>query len=64
MAKIFLSYAREDQARAARAADALEGAGHEVWWDREIGAGSSFSAEIDQALKDAVGQGLGSGRRV
>ncbi|MEO8455676.1 MAG: toll/interleukin-1 receptor domain-containing protein [Sphingomicrobium sp.] len=53
MARIFLSYARADAARAQRIAVALEQAGHDVWWDREISAGSSFSNEIDIALKDA-----------
>jgi tetratricopeptide (TPR) repeat protein len=53
LAKIFLSYARQDAARAQRAARALESAGHEVWWDRNIGAGSRFSAEIDTALLGA-----------
>lgn len=53
MAKLFLSYAREDDARAERIAIALEQAGHAVWWDREISAGSSFSNEIDSALRDA-----------
>ena len=53
MAKIFLSYARDDAARAGRIANALENAGHDVWWDREIAAGSSFSNEIDTALNDA-----------
>jgi tetratricopeptide (TPR) repeat protein len=53
MAKIFLSYAREDDARAERIALALGQAGHVVWWDREISAGCSFSNEIDGALRDA-----------
>ncbi len=53
MARIFLSYAREDDAWAERIAVSLEQAGHDVWWDREISAGSSFSNEIDSALQDA-----------
>lgn len=53
MANIFLSYAREDAARAARVAKALESDGHQLWWDRRIGAGSTFSAEIDAALRGA-----------
>jgi len=28
-------------------------AGHDVWWDRHLHAGSRFAAEIDKALKDA-----------
>jgi hypothetical protein len=53
MASIFLSYSREDSVRAGRIAQALELAGHDVWWDRRIGAGSRFSKEIDAALKKA-----------
>lgn len=51
MASIFLSYAREDQPRAERIAGALEDAGHAVWWDRNVGAGSRFAAEIERALQ-------------
>lgn len=51
MASIFLSYAREDFARAKRVANALTSAGHSVWWDRELHAGERFSAEIDKTLK-------------
>ena len=53
MARIFLSYAREDVDSAKRLAEAVHGAGHEVWWDRHIQGGSRFTTEIDQALKDA-----------
>lgn len=53
MARIFLSYARDDSAWAERIAAALEEAGHDVWWDREISAGASFSNEIDDALSDS-----------
>lgn len=53
MARVFLSYARDDTARALAIAKALERAGHDVWWDRQIHGGSRFAAEIDQALKNA-----------
>lgn len=53
MANIFLSYARDDGAKAKRVAQALGGAGHNVWWDQKIGAGSRFSKEIDEALRNA-----------
>ncbi|MGH6729812.1 MAG: TIR domain-containing protein, partial [Sphingomicrobium sp.] len=33
VADIFLSYAREDEAAAQRAAKALGAAGYDVWWD-------------------------------
>lgn len=48
--KLFVSYAREDAAVAERLARALEASGHEVWWDRQLRAGSAFSDEIEQAL--------------
>lgn len=53
MAQVFLSYARENLSAANRIAAALEAAGHSVWWDRHINAGSRFSAEIAEALKAA-----------
>ena len=53
MAKIFLSYAREDVDSAKQLAGCIASAGHEVWWDRHIQGGSRFSDEIDRALKDA-----------
>ena len=53
MAGIFLSYAREDLAKARTLAKALERAGHSVWWDRQIFGGSEFSDEIEAALKEA-----------
>ena len=56
MASVFLSYDREDRARAAPIAAALEKAGHSVWWDRHIKGGAQYSKEIEDALgrADAV----------
>ena len=53
MARIFLSYDREDAARARQIAIALEKAGHSVWWDRHITGGAQYAMEIDRALKAA-----------
>ena len=53
MANIFLSYDREDEARARPIAKHLELAGHSVWWDRQIKGGGEFSAEIEAALERA-----------
>ena len=53
MASVFLSYAREDAAKAKALATALEAAGHEVWWDRHIRGGSQFAGAIEQALTNA-----------
>ena len=53
MAKVFLSYAREDVETAKPLAECIGRAGHEVWWDRQIQGGSRFASEIDRELKDA-----------
>ena len=53
MGRIFLSYAREDLAAAKAFAEALEGGGHEVWWDHHLRAGSRFAWDIAEALKNA-----------
>ena len=53
MSKVFLSYAREDEAAAKQLAEGIGRAGHDVWWDRHIQGGSRFSAEIDRELKSA-----------
>ncbi len=53
MTKVFLSYDRDDQAGARKIAAALEKAGHQVWWDRNIRGGSEFAQEIERALADA-----------
>jgi len=54
VAKVFLSYAREDAPAAKQLADCIARAGHEVWWDRHIQGGSRFSTEIDRELKSAA----------
>lgn len=53
MASIFLSYSHEDAKRAQRLIQALQDAGHRVWYDQHIHAGRRFSKDIDQALKVA-----------
>ncbi len=53
MARVFLSYGREDALVAKRLAEAVTQTGHEVWWDRHIHGGSRFAVEIDRALNDA-----------
>ena len=54
MAKVFLSYARDDAAVAQQLAEAVGRVGHDIWWDRHIQGGSRFASEIDRALKDAA----------
>ncbi len=53
MAKVFLSYSREDAPAARQLAECIGRAGHKVWWDRDIEGGSRFTAEIDRELKNA-----------
>ena len=53
MARVFLSYARGDAEAASQLAEAIQRAGHEVWWDQHIHGGSRFAREIDEALKNA-----------
>src|ERR671936_124792 len=53
MARVFLSYVREDIDKARALAAALENAGHSVWWDRHIKGGAEFASEIEAALNAA-----------
>ena len=55
-ANVFLSYARSDEAAAAKLVYALEEAGLEVWWDARIEGGAEFARSIEAALDrcDAV----------
>jgi adenylate cyclase len=53
VARVFLSYAREDADSARQLAEAIGRAGHEIWWDRHLHGGSQFATEIDKALKNA-----------
>jgi len=51
VADIFISYAREERARAAKLAAALEGCGYSVWWDRQQVPGRAFDEVIEQQLE-------------
>lgn len=53
MSRVFLSYSRQDQARAKAIATALERHGHDVWWDRHLEGGSRYASEIEGELKRA-----------
>ena len=53
MASIFLSYAHENRTCAEALAKVLESAGYDVWWDRRLGGGEEFSAEIEAAVEQA-----------
>ena len=53
MADIFLSYASEDRERVRPLVELMEEQGYSVWWDRQIGIGSSFDREIERELNAA-----------
>lgn len=53
MARVFLSYAREDVETARKLAAVLADSGQTVWWDRHVHGGANFSEEIDRELKIA-----------
>lgn len=53
MADVFLSYKREDEARAAKLAAALGQAGLDVWWDRDIPPSAPWEATIEHNLAAA-----------
>ncbi len=50
MADVFLSYAREDAARAEQIARGLQAAGLDVFWDNEIPPGQTWADYIEQKL--------------
>lgn len=53
MASVFLSYAREDTKAVRPLVQALERAGHAVWWDEQVGGGDQFTRAIQDALDNA-----------
>ncbi len=54
MADVFISYAREDQARVEPIVRGLEAAGISVWWDRQIPGGADFVIDTEKELTDAA----------
>ncbi len=53
MTDIFVSYKREDEGRVVKLVRALEAAGYSVWWDRGMGSGEGWRANIEAALEAA-----------
>ena len=53
MAEIFISYARSEEPRAIRVAEALRGAGYRVWRDDELPAHRAYVEVIEERLKAA-----------
>lgn len=50
---IFLSYNREDQARARLFAEAFQAHGLDVWWDTALTPGEAYDQVTEKALKEA-----------
>ena len=53
MPDLFLSYSRDDQARAKLFAEAFAREGFDVWWDAGLRAGEAYDAVTEQALREA-----------
>lgn len=53
MADVFLSYKRDDEAKARDLVNALRSRGLAVWWDQDIPPGAPWEATIERALHDA-----------
>jgi len=53
VADIFLSYNREDQARAKLFAEAFAAQGFDVWWDVGLKAGEAYDQVTEKALREA-----------
>lgn len=53
MADVFVSYARDDRAKAEALAKALQARGFDVWWDPELLPGESYASKIAGVLKSA-----------
>src|SRR3954469_22192515 len=53
MSHVFISYARSDEALAAKVADGLREAGYEVWRDDELPAHRSYADVIEERIKGA-----------
>jgi formylglycine-generating enzyme required for sulfatase activity len=53
VADIFLSYNREDQARAKAIANALQNEGFDVWWDTILRAGQTYDEVTERQLREA-----------
>jgi hypothetical protein len=53
MGRVFISYARQDLARARSLADALQSLGIRLWWDEKIHVGQVFTDAIANAIAQA-----------
>ncbi|MGD0190363.1 MAG: TIR domain-containing protein [Rhizomicrobium sp.] len=53
MPDIFLSYTRDDQAKARHFAESFEAQGFSVWWDVTLRSGEDYDQVTEKALRDA-----------
>lgn len=53
MSDVFISYARQERARAEQLASALKQFGFSVWWDSQLAAGDRWANLIEQQLEKA-----------
>lgn len=53
MPDVFVSYSREDKARAEAIATALQGQGYDVFWDNEIPPGSTWADYLQAKISNA-----------
>ena len=53
VAQVFISYASQDRDRVIPLVEAIQAEGISVWWDRQIGTGTSFDREIERELEAA-----------
>ena len=53
MADVFISYAREDRARAELLADQIEAVGLSVWWDRDLLPMEEWDEALERELTAA-----------
>ena len=50
MARLFVSYSSDDQPIVRELVRHMEAAGHSVWWDRDIAAGTRYEERIEREL--------------
>ena len=53
MARVFISYSKQDRGFAEMADRALRAASHDTWWDRDLTPRTSWPREIEQQLAAA-----------
>jgi TPR repeat protein len=54
LAKIVISYARENHTQASALAASLSAFGYDVWWDRNLTPGHSYSQEITTKINEST----------